>query len=171
MKMNRGDAERFIYSQPHLTVGYAFLLNRVVIARNGLQIDPLQKLDDDKFTIGTLDNDLYPRQLQRLYPKAEIRLFTTRDQVFAAVAKGEIAACYMDEIETKTYLLAAPDKALMLRYIKNDELSDSVALVFPWDSLFLREWVNMFLDKEGYAAMQFGDVMEQFASGSPHKRP
>jgi hypothetical protein len=134
------------------------------MAKNNLQVDPLKKLAKSDLPVGTLDTPLYADQLRRTYPKMHIKLFATAQEVFNAVASGEIAGCYMDEIEVKNFFLSAPAKALHLQYVKGETNTDSVAMVFPWDKLFFREWVNIFLNKEGYTRTQLSDVIKQYSA-------
>ncbi len=163
MKKNSVDAEQFIYSKPHLTLGYVFLFNRVVMAANDLQINPLNKLASSDLSIGTLDNPLYTGQLQRRYPNIQIKVFTSKQAVFDATISGEIAACYLDEMEVQSFFLNSPAKALYLHYVQGQTSPDAVALVFPWNKLFFREWVNIFLTKNGYTTTQLSGIIKRYS--------
>ena len=162
MKKDPADAERFIYSEAHLTVEYVFLLNRKIIAANGIQVDPLVKIAGSDLIIGTLDTSLYAEKLRSIYPEKNIKLFSSIQDVFDAVVSGEIAACFLDEIEVKGFFLNSPSQALKLQYVQGSIVTDSVALVFPWDKLFFREWVNIFLTKEGYTRTQLSEVIDKY---------
>ena len=72
-------------------------------AVNNIQIDPLVKIAYSDLTIGTLDAPLYAEKLRRVYPEKNIKLFSSKQEVFDAVVSGKIAACYLDEIEVKGF--------------------------------------------------------------------
>lgn len=163
LKKNQADAERFIYSESHLTIRYVFLFNRIAMAQNGLQINPLQKLTSSGLPVGTLESPLYDAQLQRIYPGMNVKSYQSKPEVFDAIVAGDITACYMDEMEVKSFFLTHPSKALYLYYLQGETLSDSVALVFPWNKLFFREWVNMFLAKYGYIDTKLEDIIERYS--------
>jgi ABC-type amino acid transport substrate-binding protein len=163
MKKNSADAEQFIYSKAHITLGYVFLFNRVVMAANDLQVNPLGKIAGSGLSVGTLDNPLYTEQLQRMYPGMTIRVFTSKQAIFDAAISGEIAACYLDEMEVQSFFLNSPAKALYLHYVKGQTNPDAVALVFPWNKFFFREWVNIFLTKNGYTTTQLSGIIRRYS--------
>ncbi len=163
MKKNEVDGQRFIYSQAYLSLEYVFLVNRVQTAQNDLQIEPLTKLAQGRLTVGTVDDPVYSDQLRRSYPEMRIKLFKSKKAVFDAVLAGEIAACFMDELEAKHFFIVSPAAALHLQYLRGQTATDTVALIFPWDRLFFREWVNMFLTKEDYTNTKLSMILERYA--------
>lgn len=165
MKRNVIDAQRFIYSKPYLTIEYVFLLHRAMMAQNGIQVDPLRQLAKGSLPVGTLENPIYAEQLRRSYPDMQIKVFSSKKAVLDALMAGEITACYLDELEANHFFLSSPAKALYLKYMRARTVSDAVALVFPWDTLFFREWVNIFLTKEGYTDVTLSDIMQRTLPG------
>ena len=163
MKKNLDDAQHLIYAEPHLSLQYVFLFNRLEMAANDLQAAPLSGLAKSGITVGTLDSPLYTDQLEKLYPGVNIRVFAAKEAIFKAVISGEVGACYLDEMEVQDFFLRSPAKALYLHYVKGKTYRDSIALVFPWDKLFFREWVNSFLVKYGYTTTQLSGLIRQYS--------
>ncbi len=139
-------AKKTLFSQPYLTLHQGLLVNRLKIAQLAQSDKPL--LDTIKtapIAIGVVSGTSYVRFASELFPAAELKPFSTVEEMIDAVLSGDITAIYYDELQLKDIVESNPTHSIELQLmIMNDQI-DQIAVAVPPDHVQLLNWINLYL--------------------------
>jgi len=145
-------AERVAYTEPYLTLSQALLVNRLKLAELKDGATPLSRLDEPSVRIGTLRGSSYVGFARARFPKADVELYDRWSDGLEDLEAGRIHALMFDALLCKRTLLAHPELALQLQFLKSDR-PDPVAMAVNWHNRELVHWLNIYIDTirgEGY---------------------
>jgi len=145
-------AERVAYTEPYLTLSQALLINRLKLAELKDGAAPLTRLDEPAVRIGTLQGSSYASFARAKFPRAQVELYSQWSDGLEDLVAGRIHAVMFDALLCKRTLLAHPELALQLQFLRVDR-PDPVAMAVNWRDRELVHWLNIYIDTirgEGY---------------------
>lgn len=160
--------QKVIFSTPYVNMKQALLVNRVQFTQQAEGRRPELVIRDLKGNVGVINNSSYVSFTQQKFPLAEVREYDTWEDSVEAARKGDIIAAYRDELEVKRTILQNPDIALSFQTVILTDTNDRIAMVLPWDSQQLREFVNEYLESNqiNYTA---DSLLEEYSELLIHK--
>ena len=138
-------AKKVSFSQPYLTMKQSLLLNRVQFAKQLSGRRPEIAIRELTGNIGVIEGSSYVGNTIQKFPKTVVREQQSWPDVLEAARNGEIVAAYRDELEVKRAILQDPSEAINFQTVVLTDTNDFVAMVLPWQSLHLREFVDDYL--------------------------
>ena len=138
-------AKKVSFSQPYLTMKQSLLLNRVQFAKQLSGRRPEIAIRELTGNIGVIEGSSYVGNTIQKFPKTVVREQPSWPDVLEAARNGEIVAAYRDELEVKRAILQDPSEAINFQTVVLTDTNDFVAMVLPWQSLHLREYVDDYL--------------------------
>jgi ABC-type amino acid transport substrate-binding protein len=138
-------AKKVSFSQPYLTMKQSLLLNRVQFAEQSSGRRPEIAIRELTGNIGVIEGSSYVGNTNQKFPKTVVREQPSWSDVLEAARNGEIVAAYRDELEVKRAILQDPSEAINFQTVVLTDTNDFVAIVLPWQSLHLREYVDDYL--------------------------
>lgn len=138
-------AKKVSFSQPYLTMKQSLLLNRVQFAEQSSGRRPEIAIRELTGNIGVIEGSSYVGNTKQKFPKTVVREQPSWPDVLEAARNGEIVAAYRDELEVKRAILQDPSEAINFQTVVLTDTNDFVAMVLPWQSLHLREYVDDYL--------------------------
>jgi ABC-type amino acid transport substrate-binding protein len=144
-------AEKVIFSNPYIILHPTLLLNRLSISKLKLDDkDPVGSLTDIPLKIGEKKGTSYVDFAKTVFPKATIVEYPEWEDAIDAVFKGEVFAVLRDEIGVKNYIYQFPEQSINLKMIvlTDPQYDDPLAIALPPQSLHLRDWVNLYLERK-----------------------
>ncbi|MFK8184746.1 MAG: transporter substrate-binding domain-containing protein [Phormidesmis sp.] len=139
-------AKSVSFSQPYLTMRQGLLVNRVQFAEQAKGENVAEMLRTLEGKVGVIRGSSYVGFVKQKFPKATIAEFSTWPEVVKAVTQGKVLAAYRDELEVKKIVRNNPDAALQFQTIALTDTQDPLAIVLPWDSHSLQDFVNQYLE-------------------------
>lgn len=138
-------AKKVSFSQPYLTMKQSLLLNRVQFAKQSSGRRPEIAIRGLTGNIGVIEGSSYVGNTNQKFPNTVVREQPSWPDVLEAARNGEIVAAYRDELEVKRAILQDPSEAINFQTVVLTDTNDFVAMVLPWQSLHLREYVDDYL--------------------------
>ena len=138
-------AKKVSFSQPYLTMKQSLLLNRVQFAKQSSGRRPEIAIRELTGNIGVIEGSSYVGNTKQKFPKTVVNEQPSWPDVLEAARNGEIVAAYRDELEVKRAILQDPSEAIKFQTVVLTDTNDFVAIVLPWQSLHLREYVGDYL--------------------------
>jgi hypothetical protein len=123
----------------------SLLLNRVQFAKQLSGRRPEIAIRELTGNIGVIEGSSYVGNTIQKFPKTVVREQPSWPDVLEAARNGEIVAAYRDELEVKRAILQDPSEAINFQTVVLTDTNDFVAMVLPWQSLHLREYVDDYL--------------------------
>ncbi|MEM6449935.1 MAG: transporter substrate-binding domain-containing protein [Cyanobacteria bacterium P01_D01_bin.105] len=139
-------AKRVSFSNPYLTMRQGLLVNRVQLAEQAKGENVAEMLRTLEGRVGVIRGSSYVGFVKQKFPNATIAEFSTWPEVVKAVTQGKVLAAYRDELEVKKIVRNNPDASLQFQTIALTDTQDPLAVVLPWDSRSLQDFVNQYLD-------------------------
>ena len=134
------------FSQPYLTLHHALALNRLWLARAARGRDVATVVKEFDGRIGVIAHTSYVDYAHRIFPKAQVVEFPSWDQVVAALARGDIAAAYRDELEIKRLTMEHPELSLRLKTAILTDTTDDICMAVGANEGQLLYLANVYLD-------------------------
>ncbi len=139
-------AQRVSFSAPYLSMRQGLLVNRLQFAQQAKGDNTAEMLRTLEGKIGVIKGSSYGGFAKQKFPKATVVEYATWPEVVKAVTQGNIIAAYRDELEVKKIVLNNPDASLQFQTIALTDTKDPLAVVLPWDSRHLNDFVNQYLE-------------------------
>jgi len=143
-------ARRIRFSQPYVSLGQGFLINRLAFAEYfetvNQEVPILTALNQVAGKIGVLRGSSYVGFVESVVPKGQIVEYDTWKELVQAIIRGEVLAACRDELEIEKVILTQPNAILQMRTVSLNHFKDSIAIALPWDSYHLLSFVNQYLD-------------------------
>ena len=139
--------KKVIFSNPYLAMRQSLLLNRVQFAEqsSGRRVRPEIAIRELTGNVGVIQDSSYVGYTNQKFPKTIVNEQPSWPDVLKAARSGELVAAYRDELEVKRAILQDPSNAINFQTVVLTDTNDSVAMVLPWQSSHLREFVNQYL--------------------------
>ena len=143
-------AQWVYFSEPYLQIHPVVLFNRRSFPhyREGEEVQGLLKKQD--FIIGVKKGTSYITIAESLFPGKVIRTYSGWDDVFDALKTGEVDVVIRDEIGVKNTLETRTDYLLNVKMFVNTAYIDSISIALPPGDAHFMQWINIFLDQNGY---------------------
>jgi len=139
-------AQKVSFSAPYLNMRQGLLVNRLQFAEKAKGDNTAEMLRTLEGKIGVIKGSSYGGFAKQKFPQATVVEYATWPDVVQAVTRGDIIAAYRDELEVKKIILNNPDASLQFQTIALTDTQDPLAVVLPWDSRHLHDFVNQFLE-------------------------
>lgn len=148
LTLNR--ARQVRYSQPYVRLRPGLLFNRLALSRVidfDLHRNPVDAIRQMGSTaeLGVIQASAYARFARGAFPAATIREYPDWESVVDAIIHGRVLAGCRDELAIKHEILTRPNANVQMQSIVMDGWTDKIAVVLPWESGALREFVNHYL--------------------------
>ena len=139
--------KKVIFSNPYLAMRQSLLLNRVQFAEqsSGRRVRPEIAIRELTGNVGVIQDSSYVGYTNQKFPKTIVSEQPSWPDVLKAARSGELVAAYRDELEVKRAILQDPSDAINFQTVVLTDTNDSIAMVLPWQSSHLREFVNQYL--------------------------
>ena len=123
----------------------SLLLNRVQFAEQSNGRRPELAIRELTGNVGVIQDSSYVGYTKQKFPKTIVNEQPSWPDVLRSARSGELVAAYRDELEVKRAILQDPSNAINFQTVVLTDTNDSVAMVLPWQSSHLREFVNQYL--------------------------
>ena len=133
------------FSKPYLSMKQSLLLNRVQFAEQSSGKRPEIAIRELTGNVGVIQDSSYVGYTTQKFPKTIVNEQPSWPDVLKAARNGDLVAAYRDELEVKRAILQDPSDAINFQTVVLTDTNDSVAMVLPWKSSQLREYVNQYL--------------------------
>jgi len=133
------------FSKPYLTMKQSLLLNRVQFAEQSSGKRPEIAIRELTGNVGVIQDSSYVGYTTQKFPKTIVNEQPSWPEVLKAARNGNLVAAYRDELEVKRAILQDPSDAINFQTVVLTDTNDSVAMVLPWQSSQLREYVDQYL--------------------------
>lgn len=157
-------AQSVSFSAPYYKFNVGILVSR--LKHDQFNNDSVELLNNTSVTAGVIYGSAYIGYLQRLYPKAKMKMYTTDDQLFKAVSIGEVDFCMMDEVVIDTWLADKPARALRARYYPLPGYYAGYAILTSYDYPMLTQWLSVFVDEAKDTGFT-GRLLKKYTRGTP----
>lgn len=137
--------KKVLFSNPYLNMRQSLLLNRVQFAEQSNGRRPEIAIRELTGNVGVIQDSSYVGYTNQKFPKTIVNEQPSWPDVLKAARSGELVAAYRDELEVKRAILQDPSDAINFQTVVLTDTSDSIAMVLPWQSSHLREFVNQYL--------------------------
>ena len=137
--------KKVLFSNPYLNMRQSLLLNRVQFAEQSSGRRPEIAIRELTGNVGVIQDSSYVGYTNQKFPKTIVNEQPSWPDVLKAARGGELVAAYRDELEVKRAILQDPSNAINFQTVVLTDTNDSVAMVLPWQSSHLREFVNQYL--------------------------
>ena len=137
--------KKVLFSNPYLNMRQSLLLNRVQFAEQSSGRRPEIAIRELTGNVGVIQDSSYVGYTNQKFPKTIVNEQPSWPDVLKAARSGELVAAYRDELEVKRAILQDPSNAINFQTVVLTDTNDSVAMVLPWQSSHLREFVNQYL--------------------------
>lgn len=152
LSVTTGRAQFLQYCTPYISLRTGVVINRVQESRLVGEVNdeaPFAACHVKGAKVGVLDKSSFVEHGHNYFPKAEIRPFPTQDALFRAVMVGEVDAVLYEEYEISKYMRRFSDMPIYCRAVYYPNKVDYIAMAVPGTSSALREFINLFMRKEG----------------------
>lgn len=139
-------AQRVSFSAPYLSMRQGLLVNRLQFAEKAKGDNTVEMLRTLEGRIGVIEGSSYGGFAKQKFPEATVVEYPTWSDVVKAVTSGEVIAAYRDELEVKKIVFNNPDASLQFQTVAFTDTKDPLAVVLPWDSRHLNDFVNQYLE-------------------------
>jgi polar amino acid transport system substrate-binding protein len=133
------------FSKPYLSMKQSLLLNRVQFAKQSSGKRPEIAIRELTGNVGVIQDSSYVGYTTQKFPKTIVNEQPSWPDVLKAARNGDLVAAYRDELEVKRAILQDPSDAINFQTVVLTDTNDSVAMVLPWKSSHLREYVDQYL--------------------------
>ena len=137
--------KKVLFSNPYLNMRQSLLLNRVQFAEQSNGRRPEIAIRELTGNVGVIQDSSYVGYTNQKFPKTIVNEQPSWPDVLKAARSGELVAAYRDELEVKRAILQDPSDAINFQTVVLTDTNDSIAMVLPWQSSHLREFVNQYL--------------------------
>jgi len=139
-------AQQVLFTRPYLILPQTILANRVALAAARAGSNALQVLQLPGMRIGVIEGTVYVEYGRNLFPNAELVLYDSPEELFNAVINAEVVATAYDQAMTSGLLHQRPELVIYLQEQIIPGIVDPLAIAVPWQSVWLRDWLNTYLD-------------------------
>jgi hypothetical protein len=137
--------KKVLFSNPYLNMRQSLLLNRVQFAEQSNGRRPELAIRELTGNVGVIQDSSYVGYTKQKFPKTIVNEQPSWPDVLRSARSGELVAAYRDELEVKRAILQDPSNAINFQTVVLTDTNDAVAMVLPWQSSHLREFVNQYL--------------------------
>ncbi len=139
-------AKKVRFTVPYIVLHHGLIINRVLLAKRQNYDSLIQILNKPDLKIGVLAESAYVPIARDLFPRAEIVVYKTLNDVVEHVKAGNVIAGMEDEITLKKLIFTQPKSAIMVKTVLIQDLQDRISMAVPWDSIYLAHWLNSYLE-------------------------
>jgi ABC-type amino acid transport substrate-binding protein len=134
------------FTKPYAVLGVGLLVNRFLAARAGLKEDLPAQCNRPDRRLGVWEGTAAQTYARELFPKADLRLYDTYEQLVQAVLDREILACVDEDFELRLSLLRQPGLAMWVRFVQVSTIKDRLGIAVAHRSPNLLAFLNLFLE-------------------------
>jgi ABC-type amino acid transport substrate-binding protein len=131
-----------LFSQPYVRLKQSLVVNRLWLSQNSNGREPYQVIREFNGKISFIAKSSYETYAKVNFPNATLVPETDWNVIIAKVMKGDIAAAYRDEFETKKISFEKPDAALSTKTITIADSVDFIAVAVKPEGHMLLGVVN-----------------------------
>ncbi len=136
------------FSDPYITLNQALLANRIKLAgftQNGM--DPSEVMNQNKIKIATLKGSAYAEYAKSGFPKAEILLYKSTDEILKGLRKGDFLAVLLDTNSLHNWKNEYPQDVIFYSPDVLEDKKDCLAIAVQWQETHLLRWLNLYIQK------------------------
>lgn len=149
------------FTRPYITLRKGVLINRLEETRAGRGPKVLDLCNHPSAKVGVVGPSSFVDFAKRLFPKAQLTIYSTAEELIQAVRKGELLAAFYEEFEFARMERIFPDTPIYARcaYLKGED--DQIAMAVSPSSPTLLRWLNLYMETRN-VSVTVPAIMERF---------